>query len=249
MIARRSLLCALAGLLPSAAFASEPLPAQIVADADAFRLPQLSATSGVRADLRVIDGEGAARRIDKITVLTRDTSSLVQVIDGDQRGMKFLSSPAGYWLYAPRTRRAIRLTPLQLLRGQASIGDISRLRFAQDYEASFAAERSVIVEGRDCWVLDLRATAATATYSSIRLRIAKSNRAPIDADMMLASGRKLKTVQFGPPSSVRGHPAIVTTTYIDAINAAKRTSVELLDVQPSKVSPGMFKPEALATEF
>jgi hypothetical protein len=199
--------------------------------------------------MRIIDGEGAARRIDKITVLTRDTSSLAHITDGDQRGMKFLSSPAGYWLYAPHTRRAIRLTPLQLLRGQASIGDISRLRFAQDYEASFAAERSAVVEGRECWALELRAKSTAATYAAVRLRVRKSDRAPVDADLILASGRKLKTVQFGAPSNLRGKPVIVSSIYIDAINTTKRTTVELLDVQPAKVSAGMFKPEALATEF
>jgi hypothetical protein len=228
--------------------ASEPSPAQIVADADAFRLPP-NATGAVRANLRIIDGEGAARRIDKVTVLTQGESSLVKITEGDQRGMKFLSSPAGYWLYAPNTRRAIRLTPLQLLRGQASIGDISRLRFAQDYEASFAAPRTANIDGRECWALELRAKSATATYSSIRLRVAKSDRAPIDADLILASGRKQKTVQFGPPSTLRGRSAIISSTYIDAINTAKRTIVELLDVQPATASPGMFRPEALAAEF
>ncbi|MEJ0023357.1 MAG: hypothetical protein WDN76_07910 [Alphaproteobacteria bacterium] len=121
MIGRRGFLYVLTGVAPALAYASEPSPAQIVADSDAFRLPPMSAGGAVRADLRIIDGQGAGRRVDSVTVLTRDTSSLAQITDGDQRGMKFLSSPAGYWLYAPNTRRAIRLTPLQLLRGQASM--------------------------------------------------------------------------------------------------------------------------------
>jgi hypothetical protein len=48
---------------------------------------------------------------------------------------------------------------------------------------------------------------------------------------------------------LRAKPVIVSSIYIDAINTTKRTTVELLDVQPAKVSAGMFKPEALATEF
>lgn len=249
MIGRRGFLYVLTGVAPALAYASEPSPAQIVADSDAFRLPPMSAGGAVRADLRIIDGQGAGRRVDSVTVLTRDTSSLAQITDGDQRGMKFLSSPAGYWLYAPNTRRAIRLTPLQLLRGQASIGDISRLRFSQDYDAGFAAEHTTNVGAQECWALELHAKAATATYSSVRLRVNKSNRAPVDADLILASGRIIKTVQFGPPSPMRGRSVIVSSTYIDAINTTKRTVVELVDAQPAKVSPGMFRPEALATAF
>ncbi|HWA22035.1 MAG TPA: outer membrane lipoprotein-sorting protein [Caulobacterales bacterium] len=249
MIGRRTLLFLLVGAPASTAYAAEPTPGQIVEQADAFRLPPLSASGAVKARLRITDGQGASARIDSVTVWTKETSSLVLITDGDQRGMKFLGTPNGYWLYAPHTRRAIRLTPLQLLRGQASVGDISRLRFAQDYEARFAAPRTAMVEGRDCWALELRAKSPAATYATVRLRVAKDNHAPVDADMILASGRKLKTVQFGAVSQIRGHAAIAASTYVDAINTAKRTTIELLDLQPAAMSAAMFRPEALATDF
>ena len=74
MIGRRALLVLLFGAPASAAFAAEPTPAQIVEKADAFRLPPLSSSGAVKASLRIMDGQGASRRVDSVTVWTRERS-------------------------------------------------------------------------------------------------------------------------------------------------------------------------------
>ncbi|CAN5340799.1 outer membrane lipoprotein-sorting protein [soil metagenome] len=249
MIARRSfILAAMAVALPAFVHAAERDAAEIVAAVDALRLPS-TGDGGVKTTIRIIDGEGAKRAVDNMTVLVRGESSLVLMLDGDRRGMKFLGTPQGYWLYAPHTRRAIRLTPQMLLRGNTSVGDISRLRFADDYTAAFAAEKSAVVAGRDCWVINLKAKSQAATYATVTLRVAKADNAPVEAEMFVASGRKLKTVQFAAPTLLLGRKALTTITYLDGVDPSKKTVVQLLAVEKSNAPAGMFKPEALPTEF
>lgn len=48
-----------------------------------------------------------------------------------------------YWLLMPKSRRPIRITPMQKLLGEASVGDISTLTWSDDYQASLEGEDSV----------------------------------------------------------------------------------------------------------
>jgi hypothetical protein len=139
----------------------------------------------------------------------------------------------------------MRMTPQQMVRGQANAGDIARLRFSADYDVAFAADKTAIVAGRECWTLTLKAKSAAATYASILLHVAKTDGAPVDADLFVASGKRIKTAQFGPIASLNGHRLIAVITYIDGVDPAKRTTVELLSIQRADAPAGMFKPEAL----
>jgi len=240
-------LCAMALMATRPAHAADASPASLVAQADALRLPAIE--GGVKMVMTLTDGEGAKRETDRISVVARGDNSLVQMLDGGQRGMKVLSSHQALWIYMPNTRRAMRLTPLQRMRGQANVGDIARLRFADDYEAALSPQASVTAEGKDCWALVLTAKSPAATYATVHLRVSKATGAPVSADMLVASGRRLKTVIYGPVVTLYGRRMIATTTYVDGVNAKLRTTVELLSVERSTAPSGMFRPEALPTDF
>jgi hypothetical protein len=171
------------------------------------------------------------------------------MLEGQSRGMKFLSTPQGFWMYAANTRRAMRLTPQQTLRGSASVGDISRLRFADDYASSFASPATETIDGRACWVVSLKAKSQAATYSSVLLKVAKSDMTPVSADVFAISGKKLKTVLYGRARQIGSRRGIFDATYVDGTNPARRTVVEMLVLEPSKAPAGMFRPEALPTDF
>jgi outer membrane lipoprotein-sorting protein len=221
-------------------------PAALVAKLDALRRPS---AANLKMDFTLTTTEGSAQDTYRYTgLIRRDAGTLVLAQDGDQRGQKYLYTPGGYWLYAPRTRRPMRLTPLQTLRGQASIGDISRLNLADDYSAAFAKEDSAKVDDKDCYVLTLTAKSPEATYASITLYVAKADQVPVQADLMAGTGRKLKTLKFGGLKKVGGQNLLTTFTYIDAVNPDKRTVQQISAVEPSGTPAAMFQPQALALE-
>lgn len=244
---RRLFLASAAALAAGPALAADPAPASLVLQADILRLPD--AGGALKMTMSMTDGEGARRETDRVSVITRDDKSLVQMLDGGQRGMKVLSSPQALWIYMPNTRRAMRITPLQRMRGQANVGDIARLSFSADYNAVYAPQPSLTVEGKECWALVLTAKSPAATYTTVHLRIAKATGAPVSADMLAASGRRLKTVLYGAPVTVSGRRMIATTTYVDGVNPGLRTTVQMLSIERSNAPAGMFRPEALPTDF
>lgn len=218
-------------------------PHAMLEEIDALRLPPYP---NVRLTLHLIDYDDGSMNVYNYEALMRTgAGSLVFALDGDQRGQKYLAANDNYWLYAPNTHRAIRLTPLQAIRGQASIGDISRLRFADDYSATLSDKPNRKIDGRTFIVLDLHAKSQSATYASITLYVAETSGAPIEADMMAASGRKLKTLEFGPVAEADGRDTISQVTYIDAFDTKRKTVVQLTSVERAETPIRDFRPEAL----
>jgi hypothetical protein len=122
---------------------AQPDAAAIVRHVDELRWPGLQ---NAEEDLRLTNVRGKRQDEYRYRGFIRlDMGGLIIALDGDTRGQKYLSTKNEYWLYAPRTKRAIRLTPLQAVRGQASIGDLSRLQFGADYNAAFATPQTQLL--------------------------------------------------------------------------------------------------------
>lgn len=220
------------------AYAQSSIPAMIE-QIDKQRLPH----GGFEAEIVITPRiNGVEQEPGRYSVKTNGTGQvLVEAKNPDQRGQKFLTTDSGVFFFAPRTKRAIRITPLQSLRGQASIGDISRLRFAADYQAE---KSSTTVEScKECVVFELVSKNEAATYAKIQLaarQVAKLYE-PVMAKLFLASGKLTKTVEFGTPE--KGLPA--STRYIDAINTKLETKVAYLSIKQASFPTSMFNPRSL----
>ena len=224
-----------------------PAASALVSRADELRMPN-SPHLLVSMTLRAKSGARTEPAYSYKLRMRQGTGSLVEAIDGDQRGQKYLSTPNGYWLYAPRTQRALRLTPLQLVRGQASIGDISRMRFSTDYSATLAKDPDQTIDGVDCWQVNLKANTKQATYSQVALYVAKNDGRPVHANLYSAAGKKLKTILFGSLANVSGRKLVQSTTFVDGINASKSTVLTLQTIAQTETPELMFKPQALGRD-
>lgn len=99
--------------------------AQLMEKADSYRLQDQS--SKVVSLVRLYQDQ----ELDKTRlyhVYTRPSrESLVVFKSAVEAGQKMLMMGDNYWLQMPKSRRPIRITPMQKLLGEASIGDISTL--------------------------------------------------------------------------------------------------------------------------
>ncbi|HYI39559.1 MAG TPA: outer membrane lipoprotein-sorting protein [Allosphingosinicella sp.] len=227
------------------ALAAEPSPGAIVGKVDALRLPR-EANLRIGMVLESRKGTKSNGGSSYVALIRAGVGTLVQAVDGEQRGQKYLSTAAGYWMYAPRTKRALRLTPLQLLRGQASIGDVSRLRYADDYTVAFADSPRQTIDGVDCWMLTLGAKSPQATYASIALAVNRATGNPVRAQLKARSGRLLKTATFGPIANISGYRVVKATTYTDGVDSSKATTVTYNSIAKAATPVGLFKPQSLS---
>lgn len=143
--------------------------------------------------VRIQSGEGGANSRRFRVLDDGKQASLVEFLDPLQRGTKVLATGGDLWFFTPRTRRAIRIPPLQRLIGEASYGDIARLKLSTDYAASGAP---IATANGAALRVDLNARSPAATYGRVRLIVRAKDMVPLRAMYFVASGKHLRTVEF-----------------------------------------------------
>lgn len=123
-------------------------------------------------------------------VYHRDGESLVNIKTGVNKNNRILLSNKGMYLSVKKSSRAIRITPIQRLLGQASYGDLAGLKLANDYTAV------ILKQENNATVLKLTAKNKKATYSNIDLWLDKKTYQPIKANAYLASGKLYKQMVY-----------------------------------------------------
>lgn len=73
--------------------------------------------------------EGELKKDSQYSVYSKTgIGSLVVFKSAAENGQKMLMQNDKYWMFMPKSRRPIRITPMQKLLGEASVGDISSIK-------------------------------------------------------------------------------------------------------------------------
>ncbi|SFM61690.1 hypothetical protein SAMN02982985_04722 [Rugamonas rubra] len=242
-LSARLLATLLAALLsaPFCATAAAPSPQEILRQVDRYRLP----LNSFEASVRIVPVQGGVEQ-EAGTYIVRGANhnqALVEATSVEQRGQKFLTTDSGIFFYAPRTRRAIRLTPLQTLRGKASIGDLARISFENDYEVALAETAQPGCPADSCVALALSSKNEAATYTRITLLVGRQRGqyVPLKAMLYVASGKLLKLAVFDAASG--GLPP--TTHYSDPQQTADETRVVFEKIRAVDFPASTFNPRSL----
>lgn len=240
----RANLLALAAVLPSAFFFQAPAkagadtsltPEQIVLEADRRRQPARNVELGV--SLQSQDG-GSSSTAEYQVRLGGTDRGLVLATAGKDKGQRVLMVDDGMWMKLPSSSRAIRITPLQRLLGQASYGDLGRMSWAHDYNAAFADTADPAAPS---WHLRLTAKHPGATYTKLDVEVEKGSFRPLSARYYLPSGKLLKTATFGQPEAVGSSQAMVREVrYQDALNPRRTTLMRIDAVSPREFDQNIF---------
>ncbi|MGH9367413.1 MAG: outer membrane lipoprotein-sorting protein, partial [Thermoanaerobaculia bacterium] len=120
---------------------------------------------------------------------------LVVFRGGKNDGRKILNVGDKMWLMVPGASRALPITPNQRLLGGASVGDVARVRFAEDFTGTLR-EAAEEIARKPCRVLDLTAKSPRAPYPRVVLWFDEKGRLPCRLLFSLASGKPAKEVTF-----------------------------------------------------
>src|SRR5215468_4242424 len=124
-------------LLLSAASAVTPTPAELqkwLADVDLTRNAFPEAVIRARAT-QVEDGKETGSSEFEIYAKGRD-KALIVFRDPKNNGRRVLTVGPRMWLIVPGTTNPVPITPNQRLLGGASFGDVAKLRFSEDFDAT-----------------------------------------------------------------------------------------------------------------
>jgi hypothetical protein len=230
--------------------AAAPDPISLVQRADELLRPPASAIyeTIITSFAGSVEGEKGLYRIS----VDGAGKSLLEMLNPADRGKKILSLPSkGLWMYFPASQRPVRLTPNQMLLGQASIGDVLRGNWANDYavKSSVASPCIGLADQQECLLLQLEAVVQEPTYGRIDLFVRPDTGIPVGARLYSISGKLLKTAQFDPPVTLGGKRFVATIWLKDEVNARSefKTQYVITSVKFTPVPAATFSVERLSS--
>ena len=213
-------------------------PNEIVSKADLVRAPQGSFELEVTVtnyDGRRKKGENGYRAfvkdLDHVLVEFRSPAS--------EKGKSLLMLAEDLWVYLPKVKKPVRIPFQQRLSGEVSNGDVSRLNFAYDYNATLIGEEAV--NGKDIYVLNLTAKSPNKTYSRIKYWVRKEDYMPVKAEYVSVSGKSLKTCFFKGHREAAGQIRPMRLMFRDSLNKNKKSILIFKSMTEEKFSARMFK--------
>jgi outer membrane lipoprotein-sorting protein len=234
----------LAAALPTYAqtSAAQTSAEQRVRQADRYRSP----VADMRLDVRVLaqprDG-GDAKEKHYTVFQQAGNKTLVLMRHPAEQGQKVLMLGDDFWIVLPNSARPMRITPMQKLLGDASVGDVSTLRWSDDYSATELGEEPV--DGTPAVRLSLRANRKGVTYQRIELWVGKARSQPLKAELYVQSDKLAKsaTFVFDDPAQPTQMTAMILT---DALGNGRQTQVFYLNQQARVVPQAWLNPMFLA---
>jgi hypothetical protein len=169
--------------------------------------------------------------------------SLVVFKSAVEAGQKVLMRGDDFHMFLPRSRRAIRITPMQKLLGEASTGDVANMIWHEDYDARLLDDKAEY-EGRPCRLLELKSHRPGTTYDRIELYLDRGNDAPLYARLYLKSGKLAKEAIYHL-GELQGRAAVVSMTLLDRIQRGRRTEIRYLSMQRQAIPDEYFNPQYL----
>lgn len=226
----------------AAAFANEIDVSAWLAKADSYRLSSGSA----RVDIEVTTYKGdKLEKSRRYQVYSRPArrSSLVIFKSPGEAGQKVLMVDSNFHLFLPRSRRALRITPMQKLLGDASTGDVASMTWQEDYKGVFKSS-SENINGINCDLLALSSQRRGTTYDRIELYLQKQTHRPVYARLYLKSGKLAKEASY-TLGHIDGREMIVAMTLIDRIRKNRKTIVNYRSIKPFKIPNKYFNSQYL----
>jgi len=144
-----------------------------------------------------------------------------------------------FWMVMPKSRRPIRITPMQKLLGEASTGDIATMTWSEDYDGKMVGK--VVINNIPCLKLELHSIRRGTTYARIGLYIAQKGFWPVQADLYVASGKLAKQAYFSL-GDVEGRRQVNAMTLIDKIRRQRKTVVRYLSITAREIPDKFYNP-------
>ena len=209
----------------------------ILKKADNYRLSQNTAQVETRV-LLYKKGKLSKER-DYSVYIKSGRKSLVIFKSAVERGQKVLMLNDKFWMIMPKSRRPIRITPMQKLLGEASTGDIATMTWSEDYDGKIS--RKVVVNKTPCLKLELHSIRRGTTYARIELYVAQNDYFPVKANLYVASGKLAKRAYF-KLGKVNGRKQVNAMTLIDKIKRQRKTVIRYLSITPRNIPNKFYNP-------
>ena len=229
------------GALLALAISSSPLlaltPLERLERADRVRTDWEEAVITIRV-AATRPGEAASKPARfEVSVKGRERTR-IRFLEPEDEGKALVMNGADTWLLFPKAR-PVKVPGSQRVSGGFAVSDVSRIRFAEDYDATL--ERTDGIEGLECDVFLLRARKGRSpSFPIVRLWVDRKESLYRKALFLLSSGRTAREVAFDGYRSEKGKPVLSRMTIVDALRPGT-TAVEYLSYERRTLPDALFE--------
>ena len=168
----------------------------------------LNAKSRVMTSKMIVHGRRSSRTIESKNWVIGINQAFTEYLSPPREaGTKMLKLEDKLWTYSPQTDRVIQISG-HMLRQSVMGSDLSYNDMMEDrpllelYEAIL--EGSVIIDGRDHWIMLLKAKVKGLSYPQRRSWIDKEYLLPMKEELYAKSGKLLKTATMDGIKKIQG---------------------------------------------
>jgi outer membrane lipoprotein-sorting protein len=190
-------------------------------------------------------GEPVRKGRFEVAVKGRDRAR-VRFLDPADEGKLLVMRGDDSWLILPSARNPIKVPKSHRLTGGFSVGDVSRIRFGEDYDA--VLERQDVVDGLACEVLRLSARKGRSpSYPIARVWVDTKGALLRKAVFLVASGKTAREVRFEAYRPVSGVLSLSRMTILDTLRPGT-TRVDYLTYEKRSLPDSFFDPATARSE-
>jgi hypothetical protein len=163
------------------------------------------------------------------------------------KGRKMLMDGSTVYLLFPRTKNPIRLSPLQILMGEASNGDVARTGFADDYDVASVTEADRDGVASYQFTLAVKESRKDSSYKKVMLWVEKSSLRLQYAEFFASGDKLLKKTFYKEYGSAEGKDLPMVLDICDGENPQKHTVMTFKKIGRKVVPDTAFRREYLET--
>ncbi|MCX7655976.1 MAG: outer membrane lipoprotein-sorting protein [Treponemataceae bacterium] len=154
-------------------------------------------------------------------------------------GRKIFVEGSSFWLLDKRMKDPIRISSRQMLVGQASAGDITRLTFSGNYGITQGIQEGSTV------LLELAPkTGQDVQYPRVRLTLNKDDARPIKAEFFAETGILMKTMYYEGYQRIEGKTVLTQFRIVNELNKTE-SRVELSNFENKTLENRFFSREGM----
>jgi len=222
----------------------------ILGQSDTIRNPQTSFV----VDVHLLNYEnGKLDGQTKVTTHSRKQGGQFQTLvyitaPSIDRGKILLRNGNILWLYDPKSRASVRISPRQRLLGNASNGDVVSSNLVGDYNPVLEGTETIADgdrQNRDCYRLKLSSASSSTPYSTVTFWVDAATSRPIKGKYYTKSGSLIKVAWYRSWKSQMGEVRPTEVVIADAFDPKKVTLMRMNAFRPRDLPQSWFRKEWL----
>ncbi len=169
-----------------------------------------------------------------------DSKALVEFTNPEDRGVRMLKVGKELWMYFPKENDTVKISGHLLKEGM--MGSDLSYEDALESDAllekySAAVLRAEDLEGRPCWVVELKAKTPTANYDRRLVWVDRERFVGLRGEMYARSGKLLKTTRVLELSRIGGRWFPVSSEIESALKKGSKTVVTMSELKLDAAIP------------